>query len=291
MVSGSCSAGVQSVAPFCSANRWSRHGKQTLAGYHKHADVRTPTFLTLFPFKGKTKRASSPSSSRPFAVTLVYLSSLNENRYVLLSAFLLLAPAFSAALAGVEPSLKTVKEQGIKEQQWNISKGLFLTFLHHFILLPPVVSKSTPAFLLGCCHLIVTCLNVHLFQSRMCTDLLNSNELIAQIYSQSIMSAFKYNAWRKHYIFDFIFFLPISKTEICVHSCYPVNYFEGRHIAYLSFHWCPLACAAWLVSPLCQIAVMLRMNTTVPLTAGTPAGQFRTKSWDCLFIQWHIKTL
>lgn len=108
MVSGSCSVGVQSVAAFCSANRWSRHGKQTLAGYHKHADVRTPTFLTLFPFKGKTKRACSPSSSRSFAVTLVYLSSLNENRYVLLSAFLLLAPAFLAALGGVEPSLKTV---------------------------------------------------------------------------------------------------------------------------------------------------------------------------------------
>lgn len=110
IVSGSCSVGVQSVAPFCSANRWSRRGKQTLAGYHKHADVRTPTFLTLFPFKGKTKRASSPSSSRPFAVTLVYLSSLNENRYVLLSAFLLLAPAFWAALGVVQPSLKTVKE-------------------------------------------------------------------------------------------------------------------------------------------------------------------------------------
>lgn len=42
------------------------------------------------------------------------------------------------------------------------------------------------------------------------------------------MSEFEYNTWRKHYIFHFRFFLLVFKTEICVHCCYPVNYFESR---------------------------------------------------------------
>lgn len=67
------------------------------------------------------------------------------------------------------------------------------------------------------------------------------------------MSALEYNAWRKHYTCGLErkcayfaskgliipkkhVFPVILKTEIGVHSCYPVNYFKDRHIAYLSFH-------------------------------------------------------
>lgn len=88
----------------------------------------------------------------------------------------------------------------------------------------------------------------------MCTNLLNSNELIAQIFLTEHYECIRIQCLQKAlWMWSFrenvpslfqqdslflrnMFFLVVLKTEICVHSCYPVNYFEGRHIAYLSFH-------------------------------------------------------